>query len=68
MKLAKNSNTKYPPNRTKGLIKMEPLKAGEMSENARVRGEAQAVKWWVSFSPVERGGLVSELWNLRKLG
>jgi hypothetical protein len=40
---------------------MIPLAAGEVSENARVRGEAQAVKWWLSLSPAERGQLVAQL-------
>ena len=60
-KQAKPTKDKYPPNRIKGLVKMEPLKAGEVSENARVRGEAQAVRWWLSLSPAQRGQLVAQL-------
>ena len=40
---------------------MTPLAQGELSENARVRGEAQAVRWWVSLSPVQRGLMVQSL-------
>ncbi|GAA5535204.1 hypothetical protein [Deinococcus aluminii] len=52
---------KYPPNRTRGLLKMKPLQTGERSHTYRVRAADAVHGWWGSLTAEERGELLARV-------
>ncbi|WP_135227549.1 hypothetical protein [Deinococcus fonticola] len=58
----------YPPERMRGLEKARAegrtaagpnLKPGEATTVARVRGRSEAIEWWNTLSPLQRGDVVN---------
>ena len=48
----------YNPKSAENLVKSEPLPDGVASGSHRSRAQAEALAWWGSLSPAERGRVI----------